>query len=117
MNAQPLSRINALVSRMRTAFPECAVSLSLLGQWILEQLGLQRRWSCDARAIDDPLEAALVTFEAALPTLKGALANDPPARRREVMTAAHAILHAARETHRRTEALAAEITPPALGNG
>ena len=108
---QPLHRIASLVARMRPAFPECGLSLSLLWDWTLEHLGLQRKWSGDARAIDDPLERAMAIFEASLPTLKASLANDRPAHRREVMRAAYAVLAAAKETNRRTEALAKELTP------
>ena len=103
-----------LLARMRNAFPECRLSLTLCWDWTLEQLGLQRKWSGEARAIDDPMERALATFEAALPTLKAALANDPAGKRHEVMRAAHAIMAAARETHRRTEALAEELNPRQL---
>lgn len=108
----PIPRALALLARMRPAFPECRLSLGLIWDWLLEQVGLQRKWSAKARAIDDTLEVALITFEAALPTLKQALANDPPAKRHRIMKAAHAILHAAKETHDRTEKLAAEIAPP-----
>lgn len=110
--ASPLLRIAALLTRMRASFPECRLSLSLCCDWLLELVGLQRKWTGDARAIDDPLEAAIVRLDQSLPRFKKAFENDPPAVRHQNMRDLHAVIAAARETHLRTEALAAEMTLP-----
>lgn len=109
----PLVRAFALVTRMQGAFTECALSLSVLSGWIREQLGLEKAWSTAARAVDDTLEPALVELETALPELKAALRNDPPAQRRAILTAIAHVIAAAKETHTRTEALSKEIDPHA----
>lgn len=107
----PIARILAGSLVLQRMFLEVRQTATLLVQWTREHLTWQTRMSDQAREVDDPLETALVTFEEALPTLKAALANDTPAQRRRVMTAAHCILAAARETHLRTEVLSRELHP------
>ena len=91
----PIGRIQRLALRARGVFPECTLSWSLVLDWCREHILLQRRWSREAQAVDDPLERIA-------PELADCLRNDPPETRRR-------ILHACRETHRRSQALAAEL--------
>jgi hypothetical protein len=93
----PLSRIQSLATRALAAFPECSLSWSLILEWAREQLGCHRRWSGDARAIDDEMERIA-------PELAECLQNDPPAKRTRIWLAW-------KETHARTELLAAQIRP------
>lgn len=91
----PVSRIAALAARALAAFPECTLSWSLIVEWCKEHILLQRRWSRDALAVDDEMERCA-------PELAECLSNDPPAKRRKIWLAW-------KETHRRTQALAAEL--------
>jgi hypothetical protein len=93
----PVLRILALARRCLAAFPECGQSWSLTIEWGMKQLGLQQTWTTEARAIDDEMERVA-------PLLAECLRNDPPAKRRQVW-------QAWQETHRRSEALAAQINP------
>lgn len=93
--ASPLQRVQILASRALTAFLECTLSWSLVVEWCREHLLLQRRWSRDALAIDDEMERVA-------PDLADCLRNDPASKRRKIWLAW-------KETHRRTQALAAEL--------
>jgi hypothetical protein len=91
----PVSRVLALATRALAAFPECTLSWSLVVEWCKEHLLLQKRWRSEALAIDDEMEREA-------PLLAECLQNDPPHRRRRVWAAW-------KETHRRTQALAAQL--------
>lgn len=96
----PLLRVLALLQRMRTAFPQLDISLSLLWDWTLEHLGVQRQWAEEARAIDDEMERVA-------PELWQCLQNDPPAKRARIWKAWQT-------TQARTETHAQNLTPPQL---
>ncbi len=93
-----IHRIHRLAARALSVFPECAITWSLVVEWCKEHILLQRRWSRDALAIDDEMERVA-------PELAECLSNDPPSKRRKIWLAW-------KETHRRTQALAAELSTP-----
>lgn len=93
--ASPVQRIHGLALRALAAFPECRLSWSLVVEWCKEHVLLQRRWKSDALAIDDEMERVS-------PDLADCLRNDPPSKRRRIWLAW-------KETHRRTQALAAKM--------
>ena len=90
-----LVKILALLARLRAAACPFPSSLSLLGGWTREAITDRNKAATAASAIDDPLESRFALLEKAL-------ANDPPAVRRE-------ILAAYREVHARSERAAAEL--------
>lgn len=92
----PLVRVLALALRVR-ASAACIFQQSLgwIVVWSRREISFRNETAEAVRAIDDPLES-----KAAL--LEQALANDPPAVRRE-------ILSAYREMHCRTERHAAAL--------
>ena len=93
----PILLIHNCAARVRALFPEIRQTLTLIVDWSLAQIGLQRKWSEAVRAIDDPLEQNETLIDEVL-------ANDPPAKRRKV----RALLE---EVHNRTEIHSAEIAP------
>lgn len=101
----------SLLVRLRAVACEYALSVANLMAWLRAHIRLQQRWAGDARAIDDPIERALVTLEHAMPTIRHALANDTRTIRSEVLRAIDTLVYAARETHRRTETHAAQLEP------
>ncbi len=78
-------------------FPDVRQTLTLVVDWSLAQMGLQRKWSEEARAIDDPLEQNRELIDRVL-------ANETSSTRRKV----EALLA---EVHARTERQAAQLAP------
>jgi phage/plasmid-associated DNA primase len=93
----PILLIRNLAERARGIFPDVALTLGNIYAWALQQIGLQRKWAEDVRAIDDPLEQNAALIEEVL-------ANDPPAKRRRVKKLLA-------EVHARSEQRARELTP------
>lgn len=103
----PCVRSLLLLRRMYGVCPTFAVSLGLLLGWQREEIALRAASAVAARAVDDPIEAAM-------PDIERALRNDPPSLRRKVLAAL-------RLTHQRSEQLhdnlAVNASPSVLAVG
>jgi hypothetical protein len=107
---QPLLRLLALARRCWESFPECRLSWGIVVDRALAQVGLQRKWSVDVRAIDDPLEQSdiLSRLDA---LVARATANDTPAIRRSMRAALSELKSGLAQIHARSEQASAEINP------
>ena len=94
----PIIRIAWLVRRVQAAGCEYPLSIGWIIEWSAQQIGLQRRWSKDAREVDDPIERHMADFERAF-------ANDDPLLARRLRGYLHAV-------HDRAESLSVDMAIP-----